>query len=315
MSYSLYQKPYVSPTDLIGHMQSKGLIINDLSKAIDFLQNINYYRFKIYLTPFWEHTNTQYKQGSSFENGVELYRFDDHLRNILFSIIGRLEIKLRSRLDQIVTEKTSNPFWYLDNQLFTTNKIGQINGLRTQLATSFQNSRDEFSLHFQKNYFNNTNHAFKQLPPFWVIAELTTFGNILALYKAIDKNKFKGPGNTNHLDSLSHEFGAKNLKELNNWLDLVRDVRNRCAHHSRVWNCNYREPSRVSTLLSGQLQPAHANRLYLFVALLHIMDKKLNLGIDIKNPITILLNQYPIARSKISSAGFPQAWETDPFWH
>ena len=42
------------------------------------------------------------------------------------------------------------------------------------------------------------------------------------------------PQNKNVLDSLSQAFGAKNLKELNSWLKLIRDVRNTASLHVRV---------------------------------------------------------------------------------
>lgn len=314
MSYTLYNKMYRSPTDLISSLESKGLKVNDIHKALSFINQINYYRFKIYLLPFFDQINNVYLADASFEDGVSLYRFDDALRNLLFSVIGRIEVKLRTRLDQVITADNHSPFWYLDDSFFISHKLGQINRFRSQLAASFQQSRDDFSTHFKANYFNDTNPNFKQLPPFWVLTELSTFGNIRAIYQSIEIKRFKGANNTNKLNSLAQEFGAKNLSELNNWIDLIRDVRNRCAHHSRVWNCNYREPRQISSLLSPLYQPSRRNRLYLFVALLHKIDNALHLDINMKASLLVLLNKYPAAQNKIHSAGFPLHWEDDLFW-
>jgi abortive infection bacteriophage resistance protein len=293
-------------------MQNKGLTINNINDAENLLKNINYYRFKIYLFPYLNSTSNLYHQGHSFEDGVQLYRFDEELRGILFSIIGKIEIKLRTRLDQTITSHTNNPFWYLDDQLFLRGKIHPINSFRSKLSATFQQSRAEFCTHFKKNYFNTTHPSFKQLPPFWTLAELTTFGNIQTLYASLDPQKFQGAQNSNKLRSLAREFGASNLSQLNNWITLTRDIRNRCAHHSRLWNCNYPEPQAITSLLS--IAPAHQNRIYLFVAMLHKMDNALSLSIQIKNLLVGLFNKYPAADQLKHSMGFPHAWQTDCFW-
>ncbi|TXJ05114.1 MAG: Abi family protein [Acinetobacter sp.] len=313
MTYVLYNKPYKTPADLIVHMQNKGLQINNIPDAEKLLSFINYYRFKIYLFPFLDHSTSRYHQGTVLENGIQLYRFDDELRGVLFSVIGRIEIKLRTRLDQVVTSHTNNPFWYLKDTLFMKSNLSQMNSFRSSLAAAFQQSKAEFCAHYKKYYFNDTNSNFKQLPPFWTLAELTTFGNVKTLYSSLDKSQFQGGQNSNKLNSLAHEFGATNLAQLNNWINLIRDVRNRCAHHSRVWNCNYPEPKNISPLLS--IPAAHQNRLYLFVAMLHKIDKTLALSIDVKDPLLQLFNKYPAANNLKHSMGFPNSWETDQFWH
>lgn len=311
MPYQLYNKPFCAPQDLITHIENQGLIIQDKPVAESFLSNINYYRFKIYLRPFFNQANNQFHAGTTFENGVELYRFDDELRDILFSFIGRIEIKLRSKLDQLVTNETQNPFWYLDDNSFAN--ANSVIGLRNILASQFQNSIDDFSTHYKQNYFNDTNHSFKQLPPFWMIGELTTFGNVVTLYKSVDKTIFNDQPNPNKLDILAREFGAKNLKQLNDWIRAIKDVRNRCAHHSRVWNANYREPSGILNMLN--IPPAHSNRLYLFIALCQKMAQSLSMDFDVKTLVLELFNKYPSASAKANSAGFPNNWQTDPYWN
>lgn len=113
MTYFLYNKPYKTSADLLQHLRAKGLQITNMAEAEQYLNNISYYRFKAYLIPFHSPQRHYYQIGACFEQGVELYRFDDELRDLLFSIIGRLEIKLRSKLDRVITSHTHNPFWYL----------------------------------------------------------------------------------------------------------------------------------------------------------------------------------------------------------
>ncbi|OCH47001.1 Abi family protein [Aliivibrio fischeri] len=314
MPYRLYDKAYQSPQDLVLYMQAKGLTVGNVQNAETFLENVNYYRFKVYLWSFLDATQSSYVANSSFEEGVELYRFDEELRSFIFSIICRIEIKLRSKLDQVVASHANNPFWYLDNALFIPSKIYSMDGVRASLSSYFQQSKDDFSNHFKGNYYNDTNDHFKQLPPFWVVTELATFGQIRTIYSSIEKSQFQGGQNTNKLNSLAHEFGARNFVELNNWITAIRDVRNRCAHHSRVWNANHRQARGILNQLDSQYAPTNSNKIYLFCVLLKIIDDKLDMNFDVKGNLQRLFVKYPTASVKAHSAGFPQNWHLDGVW-
>jgi len=256
-------------------------------------------------------TPSTFKEGTDFKDALELYRFDDELRDILFSLIGRIEIKLRARIDQVVSEHTDDPFWYLNDDLFDTYKI---NGLRSQLLNVFTKAKDEFTTHYKSKYFNESHADFKSMPPFWMVSEIMTFGNILSIYKAIEKVPFNTLPSGNKLDNLAKEFGATNLKSLNSWLTLIRDIRNRCAHHSRTWNANYREPLGIRQQLDPTITLPTPNRIYFFLALLHLMSKSLSLNTNIRETLTSLIEKYPAINTHLEAAGFPSNWESDSFW-
>ena len=304
--YSLYTKPYKNPTDLITKLKSQNLTVLDEPKANIVLSKINYFRFKIYLRPFLDITTKQFRVNSTFEDAYEIYSFDEELKNILFSIISQIEINLRTKLDQYITAYTNNPFWYLGNKFFADKN--KIFNTKVSLKNEFLRSQDDFTIHYKENYINDICNDFKEMPPFWIISELSTFGNILAIFDTFDKKPFALPHNKNLLDELSQDFGAKNLKELNSWLKLIRDVRNRVAHHSRVWNCNYREPHGIRQNLVPNLQPSQPNKIYLFFVILETLHQKQIVGKDIKIEIKTLLQKYPTAQRFINSMGIPQGW-------
>jgi abortive infection bacteriophage resistance protein len=279
--------------------------------AIATLTNINYYRFKIYLVPLIDMTTDRYKYGASFKDALDLYRFDEELRSLLFSVIARIEVKLRTRLDQTVTSHLNDPFWYLDDANFSlpNGKLdGRVNSVRSKISASFQQSKAEFAAHYMGKYYNDKNPSYKQLPPFWMAAELATFGDILVLYKILDKKRFAVLSGKNKLDQLAQEFGASNMQELNSWLHLIRDVRNRCAHHSRTWNCNYPQPLMKFT------SPATTNTIYNLAMILHRIDQTLKLSVDIKDPLLGLFAKFPMADDLKRTMGFPLSWQTDNFW-
>ena len=309
VSYSIYSKPVKTANQIITDLQSKGIIVRNIPNAVNTLENINYFRFKIYLRHFMDESTGVYYPNTKFDEALELYRFDDELRDLIFSIIGRIEIKLRSKLDYIVTGYTNKPFWYLDKSYVNENSMyswwGKVN-------SSFIRSKDKFAVHYKENYYN-TNDNYKLLPPFWIISELLTFGELRELYNNIDRNAFNIPGTRdNKIDELSQQFGASNFSTLKNWIRSIRDVRNKCAHHSRLWNTNLTEPRDARSFIS--ILPSHRNRLYLFLVLLEKINQSLNLGIQIKDSLLSLEHKYPMFLRERRSAGFPNNWHTDSFW-
>ncbi|WP_283812140.1 Abi family protein [Pseudomonas corrugata] len=63
--------------------------------------------------------------------------------------------------------------------------------------------------------------------PFWVIVEAWDFG-IASKYYEILKD--------GHRNRICKRFGLTHAKILKEWLQEISIPRNRCAHHSRIWN-------------------------------------------------------------------------------
>ncbi len=275
MPHTIYIKPFKNENELIIFLKSKKLPINDEQKARKLLKDISYYRFKSYMHPFKD-INKEFDGSVSFEDIEQLYRFDDELRDILFSIIGRLEIKIRSKLNYAITKFTNNPFWYLDENLF--NNKQSHNKILLTISNSFLNSKADYVKHYQDNYVNDKNNIFKHLPPFWIVAEIIMFGELLNIYKNLEKNQFNSTA-VNILDELAKEFGALHISEFNKWLILIKAIRNDCAHHSRLWNNTYFAPrGLVNPIYRLTIRPLNSNRIYAFFTILHIMSKKIKTG-------------------------------------
>ena len=54
----------------------------------------------------------------------------------------------------------------------------------------------------------------KLLPPFWIISELMTLGEVAKFYSLLDITKFNISRPSNKLDELANEFGASNVGAL-----------------------------------------------------------------------------------------------------
>lgn len=320
MPTTLYSKPYRTPVDLINDLKRKQLEFLDEAEAENTLSQISYYHFKIYLHPMLDPASPggkHYRKDEYFEYGLELYRFDEKFRALLFGVIARLEVKLRSRLDHALSAYSNNPFWYLDDTFFFTGRAGStyIDSTRKKIQFDFSQEEELYARNYRNKYHNNVHAQFSDLPPFWIASEIITIGCLFRIFDAIDHGYFRrlaAPTNA-LLDNLAKEFGANDFKVLTNWVRRLRDVRNRSAHHSRLWNAKLATPSQIAGELS--ITETHQKRPYLTVCVMHKMIKSLGLsGIDLKGDIQRLFDGNHAARLYMADSGFPPNWENDPFW-
>ena len=88
-----FTKRFESSVNLVNLLESRGLQICDRNKTIQYLDNIGYYRLSAYMYPLLKMPKTVhlYKEGSTFEKVMMLYRFDKKLRLLMFNEIEKIE--------------------------------------------------------------------------------------------------------------------------------------------------------------------------------------------------------------------------------
>lgn len=121
-------KPAYTIVDQIALLKKRGMLFRNEANAPHFLENISYYRLKGY---WWDmqandalHT---FKPNTYFDDIIERYNFDRHLRLILFDAIERIEIALRTKLIYHLSISYGS-LWYLDASLFEYSTI-PLNGV------------------------------------------------------------------------------------------------------------------------------------------------------------------------------------------
>ena len=115
-----FDKTYTYPVDIVALLKDRGLDVGDYQRTEHYIRSIGYYRLSAYLYPLLQmpKESHRYKVGSTFQEALNLYRFDKKLRLFLFNEIEKVEIALRSALANIVAEETDNIFWMTDATLF-----------------------------------------------------------------------------------------------------------------------------------------------------------------------------------------------------
>ena len=116
-----FDKHCTLPVDLIPVLKSRGLIIADEGRAVDYLSHIGYFRLSAYLRPFYKDPKSrshEFREGTTFERALELYRFDRKLRLLVFNEIEKIEVALRGALSNIVSDGYRDVFWITNKTLF-----------------------------------------------------------------------------------------------------------------------------------------------------------------------------------------------------
>lgn len=312
-----YQKPYLSSSKLCEKLIHQGLIIDNLPFAEKVLNRCSYYRFKAYLSPFKDKDTKQFTKNTTFENGYDLYMFDSELRGYVFSIIEKVEIGVRSALDQWITKQTNNPFWYLDASLFKSN--GQQVKTVSRVRDMFVDSKEEYAKHYQEKYHNEYCPFYRDLPPAWVAIELMTFGNVVKLIQNINDDKIK----TLKLDRFSKKLNIQKFNTLSNWMNVLHQMRNYCGHHNRLFNRNFPAPTAIKKSLSKTVslvrtkpspdkrEEDQLNRLYTALAALQCIYSGFGYEEKIGIKISDLFDKYPTTKKFSSSMGFPNSWKEE----
>ncbi len=297
---------------LVYKLQADGLSVSNTQDASDFIDRNNYYRFKVYLRPFLTSPSAKsFIPGSRFEDALELHDFDEELRSFIFGLTSTIELQLRHKIDQRLTVFSSDPFWYLRTKYYHNFPTQTFRMARRTL----EKSREEFAQHYLGKYHSSVGGEFNFLPPFWIVSELFTIGQLDYLIRGFDKSAFSNPApQANELDLLAREFGAYNIGHLQKWVEYVRNIRNWCAHHSRLWNRHMATPPNVERSLSKAIKATSKHRLYHSLAMLRIMMKSRGVNDDIKNTMMMLFTKYPMADANKDKMGFPPNWQHDPFW-
>ena len=145
----MFDKKAISLQEQIMKLQQRGLIISENDNATHYLSHTSYYR----LGEYWhsmqdDKKEHSFKQNSKFKDVISLYNFDAELRILLFGVIEKIEISLRTKLIYHLSHEF-NPWWFQDFDLFIDSKelVKTLSSLQEELARTKETTI--------KNHFKN----------------------------------------------------------------------------------------------------------------------------------------------------------------
>ncbi len=274
-----YPKPFLSTDQQLDLVESRGIRVSDRRAAVLTLQTIGYYRLSGYWYPFRER-NAEHREGLDvpaekmkapvdFEDIVALAEFDRRLRNIILAATEPFETAIRVSVARTVG--ANDPFAYL-NQAYW-GKAAHITAPGLGGQTAFEvfeakhrelvaNSKEAFAIQFRSHYLEPM--------PIWMAIELWDFGMLARFFQVMaTEDRF----------AVCADFGVNGGRQLQGWLEAINDLRNVCAHHSRLNRRHFPKkpgiPKNVRTLRHiASLPDKDQHRLYpMLCVLTYILDR------------------------------------------
>lgn len=214
-----YTKRATTYSEQIRLLRSRGVIINDVSKAEEYLSDIGYYRLGFYIHPFEQtyplldvRRRHDVRTGTTIEDIVAFYYYNMDLRNILNKYLSRIEIAIRTTIVYELSNKYStNPFWYVDDTIVNSTFVSDF---RNKIYNNTIRTKEPIQRHHRRYQ--------GVFAPIWKTAEYMTFGNLETLYDNLLFNVDKC--------LISNHFGEPGFSKFKNYLSVIREVRNSCAH-------------------------------------------------------------------------------------
>lgn len=296
-----YDKPAIPISDQIRLLESRGLSILDKELAIHFLKNVSYYRLAGYWWPLQEDkTEHTFKKGSQFETVIQLYNFDRELRLIVFNMIERIEIAIRTYLIYDFSNHY-DPWWFEDVTLFKNHTYWKKH--LQSIKKDISRSKEVFIAEHKKKY-----HQDDRCPPAWKTLEVVSLGILSKLYANLRNNLPEKKG-------MAEKLGAGNHTYLSSWLQSISVVRNICAHHSRLWNRNLPTPPKLLTKAPLPWIKAigvDRHSFYPIASIMLYLLQTISPDNHFIQRIENLLAKYPTIDTK--AMGFPEAWQEEDLW-
>ena len=268
-------------------LRQKNIIISDPVDCACFLSKTNYYRISGYYLPFMQRYTNQCFDNITFERIQNIYYFDADMRNLITSAIEKIEIHIRTQLAYYHAHKYG-PEGYM-------------------YASSFNLKHDHiaFSKHISSCISENRNtlivkhhiDAYNGHFPIWVIIDFFSMGMLSYFYRGM-KNSDKA--------YLAQNMYGVNYQIMESWLRCLTDLRNRCAHYSRLYYWIFPALPKMPT--AEKYVPTR--RLFSQIYMLKFMyPEKSKWNDEFLNPLIKLIRKYRLYISK-NHIDFPYRWKS-----
>ena len=277
-----------------GLQTDKAALIRELQQAGEF-------RFTSY-AEFFRAADGNYCPDTTLTSVQRLYEFDHRLRGLCFEAIGSVEVQVRSQLSYHFA-RSYGQYAYLDRNNFPNYPAGftrweskvneAIDGIQKDLANPMNA--------YQSTDISGSQPAF----PIWVIAERMDFGTTLSFFNGVISGIQKAVAETLAMPDAV----------VTSWLLGLRDLRNRCAHHHRVWNWHFRIG--VKTPGRNKFPQWHSPRLPnqqigILLTICRYWLNRIQPGNSWTERVLALFDDHP--ELPAAAMGFPADWRRHPLW-
>ena len=224
------------------NLMKKYVIFSKKVKMRRIIKYAGYFRtsrYGKYLLSFTNVLGTKPSQDLLFA----VYDFDVELRKTLFNYCKKAEIQFKSHVSNAISIKESNPVFYIDKVFYTETK-GE-NDRKKKISNKYYFNNKFFpTIVQQENELRSRVNKYPELNeyraggervnakiPCWAAFSYVEFGTITNIYSYLRGDLRKvvliyGYSKIN--------YGKQVTKQMDTWLDAIRNLRNVCAHHNKL---------------------------------------------------------------------------------
>ena len=293
-----YQKKPLTTDELLYRLLQRNLLIDNRQEAENLMEYAGYFRLLIYMRKF-QGTGGNFRYLTKFSHIGALYRFDQLLRELTMSAIERIEVGLRATMSNALAMK-HGPHWFFDSRNFEDPIVHH--EVLDQIIKATSNRKNIALRHYFENYSD------PKLPPVWLSLERLTFGALSKMFSNLSLANRK-------LVAEKWSIKSINMEEylLVSWFRSAVDLRNVCAHHSRIWD------GKITTNLPRQspnfpgdfsgMTSHYYNRACVLLLLLGVLGH----GQWWKTSLAKLLSDCDHV-DPVTDLGFKGTWKTSKLW-
>jgi len=279
-------KPAMTFDDQVKKFENRGMTIECNETAKEILQRVNYYKLTGYALHFKK--DGKYNADSSFNKMYRTYIFDKKLNSLITDLVESIEGTIKSQVAYHFGHKYGG-CGHLDSSnydsLFYTEASEFI-----KICTRMSKVNDG-----KVNFVTWNIQEYGRLP-IWVVLEILSLGNVSKMYSFM---------NSEDKTKIAKFYSIKPLY-LESWLEGITNLRNRCAHYSRIYNKNM--PIAIQIAKQYKKHSIKNESLFaLFIAMSKLIQSNSQWNRILKELNTLFEEfQSCIEKDKI---GFPENWE------
>lgn len=239
---NVLDKPFKTYDELLQFLEAdKKLNIEDKEFAKKVLSKISYYSLITgYKDIFKDRTTGYYKNGTSFADIYNLYRFDRELRSIFLKYILIAEKSVKTVLAYHFSDiYGSNQNEYCTATHYDLNGAVKRYSLNKLLDIFCYNLSGKTDYTYIKHYQSNHQNV-----PLWIMVQVLTLGQFAHMF---DYLKAKVP------IRVCKDFHNMSRNQMHTFLSVMTKHRNVCAHGDRFYNYKTKD-SIADTLLHNKLK-------------------------------------------------------------
>lgn len=173
----------------------------------------------------------------------QMYELDKELRYLLFKYCKKAEIQFKSHLSNAISLKTNDATFYINKEYYTSTKGEKSKTVRNRNINKFNKKffpnikdqeeglRKNINKYPELREYRNGGTKSQTNIPSWAAFSYFEFGTITNIYNYLSGELRKEVLNYGYS---KRRYGKEVTKQMDTWLDAIRNLRNACAHHNKI---------------------------------------------------------------------------------